>query len=134
MSEDLIKIAVLEQKLIDFSSIVGKLDNAIEKLSEVNTNITKMLAVHNERIEQCNKTDNLIVKMIDDLKDENEKEHKEVKQKIIDLETKIEGLSKTKWTAIGIGTILVLFVSFGPKLISSFIHSPAPSSPHHLAK
>jgi seryl-tRNA synthetase len=134
MSEDLVKIAVLEQKLIDFSGIVGKLDNAIEKLSEVNTNITKMLAVHNERIEQCNKTDNLIVKMIDDLKDENEKEHKEVKQKINTIETKIEELAKTKWTVMGIGTILVLLISFGPQLISYFNRIPPHSPSQHLVK
>lgn len=134
MSEDLVKIAVLEQKLIDFSSIVGKLDNAIEKLSEVNTNITKMLAVHNERIEQCNKTDNLIVKMIDNLKEDNEKEHKEVKEKINIIETKIEELAKTKWTVMGIGTILVLLISFGPQLISYFNRLPSHSPSHHLVK
>ena len=62
MSDEVIKIAVLEQKLVEFSNIVGKIDNAIEKISEVNTNIIKMLAVHDERIEQCNRSDDLLIK------------------------------------------------------------------------
>ena len=46
MSEESVKIAVLEQKLVDLKYIVLKIDDAIEKLSEVNINVGKMLAVH----------------------------------------------------------------------------------------
>ena len=45
MAEE-IKVAVLEQKLEDVKDIIVKIDNAIEKLSEVNSNVSKMLAVH----------------------------------------------------------------------------------------
>ena len=68
MSEEIVKVAVLEQKFADFASIVNKLDDAIQKMSEVNTNVIKMLAVHDERIEYGQRTDDLILKMIDDFK------------------------------------------------------------------
>ena len=71
MSEEIVKVAVLEQKFADFASIVNKLDDAIQKMSEVNTNVIKMLAVHDERIEYGQRTDDLILKMIDDFKEEN---------------------------------------------------------------
>jgi len=79
MSEEIVKVAVLEQKFADFASIVNKLDDAIQKMSEVNTNVIKMLAVHDERIEYGQRTDDLILKMIDDFKEENKKEHQKTK-------------------------------------------------------
>ena len=45
MAEE-VKVALLEQKLEDLKDIIVKIDDAIEKLSEVNSNVTKMLAVH----------------------------------------------------------------------------------------
>ena len=41
-----VKIAVLEQKLEDLTSIVLRIDTANPKLSEVNTTVSRMLAVH----------------------------------------------------------------------------------------
>ena len=49
MAEE-IRVAVLEQKLEDLKDIIVKIDDAIEKLSEVNSNVTKMLAVHEQSI------------------------------------------------------------------------------------
>ena len=44
--DEKIKIAVLDQKLETFEGIVSKLDAAIEKIAEVNNNVSRMLAVH----------------------------------------------------------------------------------------
>ena len=120
MSEEIVKIAVLEQKLVDFANIVGKLDSAIEKLSEVNTNITKMLAVHEERIEQCNKSDNLLIKMIEDLKHENEKDHQEVTSRIDNLEVKVEEIAKIKWMTVGTGVMLAVLATAFSTLASGW--------------
>lgn len=115
MAEDSIKVAVLEQKIIDFANIVSKIDDAITKLSDVNANITKMLAVHEERIEQCNKSDNLIVKLIDDTKIEHSKEQKVIHHRIDDIEIEITNIkkevaeiSKIKWMTIGCGVLLAI--------------------------
>ncbi len=45
-----IKLAVLEEKLQNFETLVSRLDSAIEKIAEVNNNVSRMLAVHEERI------------------------------------------------------------------------------------
>lgn len=111
MSEELVKIAVLEQKLIDFANIVNKLDNAIEKISEVNTNITRMLAVHDERIEQCNKSDNLLIKMLEDLDEKNQKDHEAVVERIEKIEIKLEDVSRIKWMTIGTGIVLAVLAT-----------------------
>ena len=49
MAEE-IKVAILEQKLEDLKDIIIKIDDAIEKMSEVNSNVSRMLAVHEQRI------------------------------------------------------------------------------------
>ena len=42
--EDAVKLALVEQKLEDLKPIIFKLDATIEKLSEVNTTVSRMLA------------------------------------------------------------------------------------------
>jgi N-acetylmuramic acid 6-phosphate (MurNAc-6-P) etherase len=127
MPEDSIKIAVLEQKLLDFSNIVHKLDEAISKLSDVNANIMKMLAVHDERIEQCNKSDNLILKVIDDAKEENLKDHKVVHHRIDDvekilekMEERLQDVSRIKWMTIGTGIVLAVLAAAFSTLASGW--------------
>ncbi len=48
---DQIKVAVLEERLENFETLVSRLDSAIEKIAEVNNNVSRMLAVHEERID-----------------------------------------------------------------------------------
>ena len=120
MSEEIVKVAVLEQKFADFANIVNKLDDAIQKMSEVNTNVIKMLAVHDERIEYGQRTDDLILKMIDDFKEENKKEHQKTKEEIADLENKVSEISKIKWMTVGIGIILAALATAVSSLASGW--------------
>lgn len=120
MSEELVKIAVLEQKLIDFANIVNKLDNAIEKISEVNTNITRMLAVHDERIEQCNRSDNVLIKMLEDLDEKNQKDHEAVVGRIEKIETRLEDVSRIKWMTVGTGIVLAVMATAFSTLASGW--------------
>jgi len=130
MSDESVKIAVLEQKLLDFANFVSKIDDAISKLSDVNSNISKMLAVHEERIEQCNKSDNLIIKMIDDLKDENSKEHSLVSHRMSDIENEIKEIKKIKWMTIGCGVILAILATSISTLASGW-WTPAGMQEHN---
>lgn len=120
MSEESIKVAVLEQKLMDFSNVVSKIDDAITKLSDVNANITKMLAVHEERIENCNKSDTLIIKMIDTLKSDNAKEHQEVIVRIESIEEELKEVGKIKWMTVGCGILLAVLTAAFSSLASGW--------------
>ena len=44
------KVEVVNQKVEDLKPLVHKMEKAIEKLSELNTSVSRMLAVHEERI------------------------------------------------------------------------------------
>jgi hypothetical protein len=129
MSEEIVKVAVLEQKFADFANIVNKLDDAIQKLSEVNTNVIKMLAVHDEKIEYQQKTDDLLLKMIENIKEENEKEHKKTSDRMDDLDDKVSEISKIKWMTVGCGILLAVLTTAFSTLASGWW---TPSEMHQI--
>jgi len=93
MAEE-IKVAVLEQKLEDVKDIIVKIDNAIEKLSEVNSNVSKMLAVHEEKITKQEETDNILFDKIDKLRDKVDRDYDS-------LLSRVQAIEKRVWMAIG---------------------------------
>ena len=48
---NVIKLAILEEKVINMLEVISKLDTTIEKLSDLSVNVSKMLAVHEEKLE-----------------------------------------------------------------------------------
>ena len=100
--EDQVKIAILDQRLETFEGIVSKLDSAIEKIAEVNNNVSRMLAVHEERITKQEDIDAVLFDKIDKLRDKMDSDHDIVSQRLSLLERKL-------WIGIGaLGAILVL--------------------------
>ena len=93
MAEE-IKVAILEQKLEDLKDIIVKIDNAIEKLSEVNSNVTKMLAVHEERITKQEETDSVLFAQIDKLRDKTNRDYDSIV-------SRVQTIEKRVWMAIG---------------------------------
>jgi hypothetical protein len=93
MAED-IKVAILEQKLEDLKQIVVRIDDAIEKLSEVNSNVSKMLAVHEERISRQEETDNILFTKIDKLRDKVDLDYDSIV-------SRVQAIEKRVWMAIG---------------------------------
>ena len=89
MDPEEIKVAVLEEKLQNFEAIVSKLDSAIEKLAEVNNNVSRMLAVHEERITKQEELDSVLFDKIDKLRDKMDRDHDLVTSRISLLERKL---------------------------------------------
>ena len=96
------KIAVLEERLSAYEVMMKKIDEAIQLMGKTNQNISKMLAVHEERIEQCHKTDDFIGRVIEELRLENKDQHDAVSERIEKIENKLEEFVKYRWVAIGI--------------------------------
>ena len=89
------KVAILEEKLHTTEQLMQRIESAIEKISEVNANVTKMLAVHEQKIESNDKVDDILFTKIDQLKDKMDKDHNAVL-------SKLQGLEKKVWVGIGI--------------------------------
>ena len=97
-----IKLAVLEEKLQNFETLVSRLDSAIEKIAEVNNNVSRMLAVHVERITKQEEIDAVLFDKIDKLRDKMDSDHDSVTKRLSLLERKL-------WIGIGaLGTVLIL--------------------------
>ena len=126
------KIAVLEERLAVYEQMMERIDTAIQKIGETSQNISQMLAIHNEKIEQCNRTDNIIVKMIEDIKVSSKEQHeaisKELGDRIKTVEEKVEGLSKFRWQILGGLAVIAIFIKFAPPALNLLTSHQNPSS------
>ena len=102
--EDQVRLAVLDQKLEDLKPVILKIDAAIEKLSEVNTTVSRMLAVHEERISKQEEIDTVLFAKIDKLRDKMDGDHDIVLQRIRQLEKRV-------WMTVGALTVTTLIVN-----------------------
>ncbi len=117
MQENQVKLAVLEQKIEDLKPIVLRIDAAIEKLSEVNTTVSRMLAVHEERITKQEEIDTVLFAKIDKLRDKMDSDHDSVLQRL-------RGLEKRVWMAVG--GLAVLTFLMNNNQFTSRILTPVP--------
>lgn len=105
------KIAVLEERLSAYEIMMRKIDEAIQIMGKTSQNISKMLAVHEERIEQCHKTDDYISRVIEELRLENKDQHEVVTERIEKMEARIEEFVKFRWIIVGIVAVVTFGVS-----------------------
>ena len=89
------KVAILEEKIHTTEQLMQRIESAIEKISEVNANVTKMLVVHEEKINNGEKIEDILFTKMDQLKDKMDKDHTAVLEKL-------QGLEKKVWIGIGI--------------------------------
>lgn len=115
--EERVKIAVIDQKLEDLKPVILKIDAAIEKLSEVNTTVSRMLAVHEERITKQEEVDTILFAKIDKLRDKMDSDHDSVLQRL-------RGLEKRVWMAVG-GLAVLTFLMNNNGLTSRIL-TPMP--------
>lgn len=122
----------------DFYNVINKLDSAIEKISEVNTNIIKMLAVHEEKISQNERSEGILSRVNDEIRAEASSDRKDINTKLeaaVDkINTEIDDLKKYKYFSILLGAIASLLVAGGFQVISgldlNFGDSDHPQEPH----
>jgi len=134
-TKDLAKLDVLESKLNIYESLsremLDKLENAVDKISEGNARIATILAKHDERIEQSLKTDDLMIKMIDDAKHSNSEEHKAVLKRLEVVEANISELSKFKWQAAALVGAAVLLIGLVVPFVDNVLGMPYNGGSEH---
>ena len=108
--EEEVKVAVLETRLENFEALVTRLDSAIEKIAEVNNNVSRMLAVHEQRISKQEEIDEILFDKIYKLRDKMDSDHDSVSQRLSLLERKL-------W--IGIGALGAILVATNPQAIKT---------------
>jgi hypothetical protein len=110
-------LSVLEAKFQIYEDLskemLDKLERAVDKISESNQNVALILERHENRLEQATKTDNLMIKMIDELKET-------LNQRIQIIEKKVEDVAKIKWMTVGCGAVLAILAASVSTLASGW--------------
>jgi hypothetical protein len=115
------KIEVVNQKVEDLKPLIHKMESAIEKLSELNTSVSRMLAVHEERLTKQEEIDNVLFTKIDQLRDKMDVDHNSVLSRIRTIERKM-------WSIAGsLAVISVLVSPVGSRIITSTLTPPSSS-------
>lgn len=124
------KIAVLEERLSSYEIMMRKIDEAIQIMGKTSQNISKMLAVHDERIDQCHKADDYIGRLIEELKVENKEQHDAVSERIDKIEGEVAEIGKIKWMTVGCGVLLAVLTTAISTLASGW-WTPSQMQQHH---
>ena len=126
-----VQIEGLKKDIESVNNIQGRLDTAIDKLTDVSTSIKSMLAVHEEKIQQSEKIDEVIFSKIKERADEIDivyrdlhKEISSVEKRLLieikslknDINGRVGVLEKWRWLIIG-GSIVIGWV-----LSKNFLH------------
>lgn len=76
------QIAVVEQELIQTQNLLSRVDHAIEKLTDVTASISKILAVHDQRLERGEKATSDIFDLLEKRRQEMDADIKEIHSRI----------------------------------------------------
>ena len=112
MAFGLQKLAVLESKLDIYEDLskemLDKLERAVGTISENSNKIAIILERHESRLEESERTDKLIIKMIDELKERVEKDNETMHDRVSALQRKVDINAKF---VIGAGAVLATLVA-----------------------
>ena len=84
-----VQIAGLKKDIENVNTLNGRLDLAIEKLTDVSTSIKQMLAVHEEKISRQEQIDEIIFEKLKERAGEIDNVHKELSKEIQQVEKKL---------------------------------------------
>ena len=116
-----VDIESLRKDIENMNTINGRIDTAIDKLTDVSTSIKSMLAVHEEKIQRQEKIDEVIFDKLKDRADEISDVYRELKKDVEmsekrllieikslknDIGARVGVLERYKWLIIG-GAIVI---------------------------
>lgn len=116
-----IQLEGLKKDIENVSHLNGRLDTAIEKLTDVSTSIKQMLAVHEEKISRQEQIDEIIFDKLKERAGEIDTVHRELSKEIqqvekrllieirqmkLDIGGRVGILEKYKWLVLG-GSIVI---------------------------
>ena len=84
-----VELAKVKKDIENVNSLNGRIDNAIEKLTDVSTSIKQMLAVHEEKIARQEQIDEVIFEKLKERAGEIDTVHRELSKEIHHLEKRL---------------------------------------------
>ena len=125
------KLAVLESKLDIYEDLskemLDKLERAVATISENSNRVAVILERHEGRLNESERADQLIIKMIEELRGEVSDIDKSVRERFFDQNKKIEEMQKWIWGAVAVLTTAVTVIQILPNLGLSLTASQQPA-------
>ena len=120
------KVAILEEKINSSDQLLSKIESAIDKLIEANANVTRMLAVHDEKLDKQDKIDAVLFEKIDSLHRDLTRQTDAIKKgcegDIMKVNARLTDLEKKMWTmAGGLAVVSLIFSAVGNKIITNVL-------------
>ena len=132
MAFGLQKLAVLESKLDIYEDLskemLDKLERAVATISESSNRVAIILERHENRLAESERADQLIIKMMEELKEEITDIDKGVKLKFQEQNKKIEENQKWIWMAGAVLTTAVSILQVLPNIGLSLTPTPKSAS------
>jgi len=116
-----VELVGLKKDIENVNNLNGRIDTAIDKLTDVSTSIKQMLAVHEEKIQRQEQIDEIIFEKLKERAGEIDQVHRdlsreiqqvekklllEIRQLKLDIGGRVGILEKYKWLVVG-GTIAI---------------------------
>ena len=111
---DNIKLAVLEEKLGNMVEVISRLDATIEKLSDLSVNVSRMLAVHEEKLDFARETAAETAKEIDELE-------ARIESKLDKQSHRLRTVERRVWIGLGVALSVAIFLQ--SPIVSNINHS-----------
>ncbi|AGN33667.1 hypothetical protein SWYG_00158 [Synechococcus phage S-IOM18] len=106
------KLAILESKLDIYEDLskemLDKLERAVSTISENSNRVSVILERHENRLDEGDKSNQLIIKMIEEMKIQEEKNHKILHERIDRIQKKVDSNQKF---VVGAGAVLATLVA-----------------------
>ena len=106
------KLAVLESKLNIYEDLskemLDKLEKAVGTISDNSNKIAIILERHENRLDESERTDDLILKMLEEMKERHEKDNELIHARVTTLQKKVDTNARF---VVGAGAVLATLVA-----------------------
>ena len=106
------KLAVLESKLNIYEDLskemLDKLEKAVGTISDNSNKIAIILERHENRLDESERTDDLILKMLEEMKERHEKDNETIHSRITAVQKKVDTNARF---VVGAGAVLATLVA-----------------------
>ncbi len=106
------RLAVLESKLDIYEDLskemLDKLERAVGTISENSNRVAVILERHENRLDESDRSDKLIIGMLEEMKERHDKDHELVQTRISKIQKKVDTNAKF---VVGAGAVLATLVA-----------------------
>ena len=122
------RLAVLESKLDIYEDLskemLDKLERAVGTISENSNRVAVILERHENRLDESERADKLIINMLEEMKERHEKEYELVQTRISKIQKKVDSNTKFVIATTAVLTTLVTVLQVLPPLMDKVTTIP----------